>query len=97
MSFPGWSTARREWRLRSSLMLLLVVATMGVFGPIGFGVLAYRVPTVLEEERHQARCHALHVACAGLAVPEHIIEHEVGRQAAHAVDKFLMGATDLPR
>lgn len=43
-------------------MLLLVVATMGVFGPIGFAVLAYRVPTVLEEERQQARDQAIGLA-----------------------------------
>ena len=62
MSFPGRSTASREWRLRTSLILLLVVSTMGVFGPIGFGVLAYRVPTVLEEERQQAREQAVGLA-----------------------------------
>ncbi|MGB8299437.1 MAG: hypothetical protein WCE67_00140, partial [Azonexus sp.] len=42
--------------------MLLVVSTMGVFGPIGFGVLAYRVPTVLEEERQQAREQAVGLA-----------------------------------
>jgi len=62
LSFPGRSTARREWRLRTSLILLLVVATMGVFGPIGFALLAYRVPTVLEEERQQAREQAVGLA-----------------------------------
>ncbi len=62
MSFPGRSTARREWRLRTSLILLLVVATVGVFGAIGFGVLAYRVPTILKEERQLAREQAVGLA-----------------------------------
>ena len=43
-------------------MLLLVVATMGVFGAIGFGVLAYRVPTILKEERQLAREQAVGLA-----------------------------------
>ena len=35
---------------------------MGVFGPIAFGVLAYRVPTILQEERQQAREQAVGLA-----------------------------------
>ena len=70
MSYPGQSTAasgktlwtEREWRLRTSLILLLVVATMAIFGFIAFGVLAYRVPTVLDEERQMVRERAVGLA-----------------------------------
>lgn len=44
-----------EWRLRSSLMALLVIATVGTFGLVGFGVLAYRVPIILEQDRQHVR------------------------------------------
>ena len=52
----------REWRLRTSLIVLLVIATMVIFGFIAFGVLAYRVPDILDEERQMVRDRA-----AGLA------------------------------
>ncbi|HEX9194606.1 MAG TPA: ATP-binding protein [Azonexus sp.] len=39
-----------------------MVATVGVFGAIGFGVLAYRVPTILKEERQLAREQAVGLA-----------------------------------
>jgi signal transduction histidine kinase len=62
LTFPGQSTATREWRLRSSLMFLLVIATVGTFGLVGFGVLAYRVPIILEQDRQHVRAEAIELA-----------------------------------
>ena len=62
MTLPGQSTATREWRLRSSLMLLLVVATVGTFGLVSFAALAYRVPIILEQDRQRVRAEAIELA-----------------------------------
>ena len=62
MTFPGQSTAAREWRLRSSLMLLLVIATVGTFGIVGFAALVYRVPIILEQDRQHVRAEAIELA-----------------------------------
>ena len=62
MTFPGQSTATREWRLRSSLMVLLVIATVGTFGLVGFAALAYRVPIILEQDRQHVRAEAIELA-----------------------------------
>ena len=78
MTFPGQSTATREWRLRSSLMFLLVIATVGTFGLVGFGVLAYRVPIILEEDRQHVRAEAIELARSF----EQLIDALEGRLAA---------------
>ncbi len=62
MTFPGQLTATREWRLRSSLMLLLVIATVGTFGLVGFAALAYRVPIILEQDRQHVRAESIELA-----------------------------------
>lgn len=62
MNLPGRLTVTSEWRLRTSLTLLLVVATLVTFGIIGFGVLAYRVPAILEEDRQHLRNDAVSLA-----------------------------------
>ncbi len=62
MTFPGQSTATREWRLRSSLVFLLVIATVGTFGIIGSAGLAYRVPIILEQDRQHVRAEAIELA-----------------------------------
>ena len=54
--------ATREWRLRGSLMLLLVIATLGTYGLVGFAVLAYRVPILLEQDRQHVRSEAIELA-----------------------------------
>ena len=59
---PHPSGAMGEWRLRSSLMALLVIATVGTFGLVGFGVLAYRVPIILEQDRQHVRAEAIDLA-----------------------------------
>ena len=55
-------TATGAWRLRTSLILLLVVATLVTFCIIGFSVLAYRVPAILAEDRQHARNEAVSLA-----------------------------------
>ena len=55
-------TATGEWRLRTSLILLLVVATFVTFCIIGFSALAYRVPMILAEDQQQARHEAVTLA-----------------------------------
>ena len=62
MSPPEQSTATGEWRLSTSLILLLVVATLVTFGIIGFSVLAYRVPAILAEDREHMRNDAVSLA-----------------------------------
>ncbi len=43
----------REWRLRTTLVALLLLASTLVFGIIAASVLIYRVPAVLAEDREQ--------------------------------------------
>ncbi len=43
-------------------MVLLVIATVGTFGLVGFGVLAYRVPIILEQDRQHVRAEAIELA-----------------------------------
>ena len=62
MSLPRPSTATREWRLRTSLILLLVTATVATFGLIGSGVLLARVPVALKEDRQLMRSLAVNLA-----------------------------------
>jgi signal transduction histidine kinase len=62
LTFPAQSTAAREWRLRSSLVFLLVIATVGTFGIVGFAALVYRVPIILEQDRQHVRAEAIELA-----------------------------------
>ena len=62
MTPQGQSTATREWRLRTSLILLLVTAMVATFGIIGSGVLLVRVPVALKEDRVLMRSLAVNLA-----------------------------------
>ena len=62
MSTPGQSTATGEWSLRSSLVALLVVATLVTFTLIGIAILAYRVPAIMAEDREHMRNEAVGLA-----------------------------------
>lgn len=62
MNRPEQLTATGEWRLSTSLILLLLVATLVTFGIIGFSVLAYRVPAILAEDREHVRNDAVSLA-----------------------------------
>lgn len=62
MSHPEQSTAAGEWRLSTSLILLLLVSSLVTFGIIGFSVLAYRVPAILVEDREHVRNDAVSLA-----------------------------------
>ena len=53
------STVAGEWSLRTSLIALLVIATLVTFSLIGIGVLAYRVPAILVEDREHMRNEAV--------------------------------------
>ncbi len=62
MAALGPSTATGAWRLRTSLILLLVVATLVTYGVIGISVIAYRVPAILKEEQQHAQSEAVVLA-----------------------------------
>ncbi len=62
MSVSEPSTVTGEWSLRTSLIVLLVIATLVTFSLIGVGVLAYRVPAVLAEDREHMRNEAVSLA-----------------------------------
>ena len=62
MDTLGPSTATNAWRLRTSLILLLVVATLVTYGVIGISVIAYRVPSILKEEQQHAQSEAIVLA-----------------------------------
>ncbi len=62
MRLQGRWTATGEWRLRTSLIVLLLVATLVTYGVIGAGILTYRVPAILEEDRQHMRSEARDLA-----------------------------------
>ena len=43
-------------------MVLLVIATVGTFGLVGFAALAYRVPIILEQDRQHVRAESIEMA-----------------------------------
>lgn len=53
----GFLTAGK-WRLRTSLIVLLLLATLVPYLVLGFGLVLYRVPAIAEEERQHIRQEA---------------------------------------
>jgi len=62
LRLPGGWVLSGEWRLRTSLVVLLVVATVVTFGVIAAGVLAWRVPAALAEDAARMRSEAVRLA-----------------------------------
>ena len=86
----------------------LVLYAMGFGGPVEGDVIAeLKLPVVARgrfkgldaDERTYQTCHAKVFAAGDIRRGQSLVVWAIreGRQAAHSIDKFLMGRTDLPR
>lgn len=87
------STVTGEWSLRTSLIVLLVISTLVTFSLIGVAILAYRVPTILAEDRQHMRNEAVSLA----RYFEQLIDSLEGRLATLTALDMAMSPQQIQR